>query len=339
MFRSYKYDYKNSKIVTKNNIRVSTPFSTSQLWRPLYGLNGELLDFTESISLETNFDVSFSNDLLSQWFDDFSMGRMQDGEIYMTSQRGAFSLERIIETKKMDDIENLFFPKGLSTIRAFVLPITKKVFLIANEWRGVVLVENGIKQEGVYKGIEELVFSQDGEHYAMIATKNINGYHSWIIIHDWVVVYDDIYKDRAKHNLAISPDWNDILFEISNEEPSILILNGEERKFDYNIVSKFTYSQGWKHLSWVWTNNGEDFFIIQDGEKIEEEFERDIIRERTKAGLKSARIRGRIGGRPNKLTDKQISELKEKYNSKKYSVTDLLKLYSIGKTTFYRLVN
>ena len=68
------------------------------------------------------------------------------------------------------------------------------------------------------------------------------------------------------------------------------------------------------------------------------EFERDIIRERTKAGLKSARARGRIGGRPQKLTNKQALELKEKYNSKKYSVKDLLKLYNIGKTTFYRVI-
>jgi DNA invertase Pin-like site-specific DNA recombinase len=35
------------------------------------------------------------------------------------------------------------------------------------------------------------------------------------------------------------------------------------------------------------------------------EFERDIIRERTQAGLQAARARGRLGGRPKALTDKK----------------------------------
>lgn len=68
------------------------------------------------------------------------------------------------------------------------------------------------------------------------------------------------------------------------------------------------------------------------------EFERDIVRERTKAGLQSARARGRVGGRPPKLTDKEIEEMKEKWESKKYPVKDILKLYGIKKSRFYELV-
>ena len=37
------------------------------------------------------------------------------------------------------------------------------------------------------------------------------------------------------------------------------------------------------------------------------EFERDVIRDRTKAGLASARARGKVGGRPKKLTDKDLA--------------------------------
>ena len=37
------------------------------------------------------------------------------------------------------------------------------------------------------------------------------------------------------------------------------------------------------------------------------EFERDVIRDRTKAGLDAARARGRVGGRPKKLTEKDLS--------------------------------
>src|SRR3982750_2556977 len=41
------------------------------------------------------------------------------------------------------------------------------------------------------------------------------------------------------------------------------------------------------------------------------EFEREIIRERTKAGLTAARSRGRSGGRRKALTDKQVQQLKQ----------------------------
>src|SRR5699024_879640 len=58
------------------------------------------------------------------------------------------------------------------------------------------------------------------------------------------------------------------------------------------------------------------------------EFERDIIRERTQAGLKAARQRGRTGGRPkiNEKTKKQVRIL----FSQGESATDIVKEYNIG---------
>jgi DNA invertase Pin-like site-specific DNA recombinase len=41
------------------------------------------------------------------------------------------------------------------------------------------------------------------------------------------------------------------------------------------------------------------------------EFERDLIRERTQAGLKAARAKGRIGGRPRRMTDDKINAVRE----------------------------
>ena len=48
------------------------------------------------------------------------------------------------------------------------------------------------------------------------------------------------------------------------------------------------------------------------------QFERDIIVQRTKEGLESARARGRKGGRP-KVKDKNIEKALNLYNSKEYS--------------------
>jgi DNA invertase Pin-like site-specific DNA recombinase len=44
------------------------------------------------------------------------------------------------------------------------------------------------------------------------------------------------------------------------------------------------------------------------------EFERDLIRERTQAGLAAARVRGRRGGRPKALDEKKLALAVSLYN-------------------------
>ncbi|SFL27154.1 Site-specific DNA recombinase [Nitrosomonas aestuarii] len=69
-----------------------------------------------------------------------------------------------------------------------------------------------------------------------------------------------------------------------------------------------------------------------------DQFQREIIVENTRAGLKSARKNGRIGGRPNLMTDEKIrtaqAMLKDTENY--LFVSDIIKALGIGRTTFYR---
>ncbi len=69
-----------------------------------------------------------------------------------------------------------------------------------------------------------------------------------------------------------------------------------------------------------------------------DQFQREIIVENTKAGLKSARKNGRIGGRPTLMTDDKVrtaqSMLKDTENYP--FVSDIIKTLDIGRTTFYR---
>lgn len=68
------------------------------------------------------------------------------------------------------------------------------------------------------------------------------------------------------------------------------------------------------------------------------EFERDIIRERTKAGLAAARARGRVGGRPKGLSQKAQHKamLAERlYNEGVLSIKEICEQLSISKSTFY----
>ena len=68
------------------------------------------------------------------------------------------------------------------------------------------------------------------------------------------------------------------------------------------------------------------------------ELERDILSERTKAGLEAARARGRVGGRPRVDPDKIQVALKM-YESKEYTLSEIKKATGIGSTTLYRYVH
>jgi DNA invertase Pin-like site-specific DNA recombinase len=66
------------------------------------------------------------------------------------------------------------------------------------------------------------------------------------------------------------------------------------------------------------------------------EFERDLIKERTSAGLVAARARGRIGGRRKVLTDKQVDIVRALYADENNSITEICKTFNISKMTLYR---
>jgi DNA invertase Pin-like site-specific DNA recombinase len=69
------------------------------------------------------------------------------------------------------------------------------------------------------------------------------------------------------------------------------------------------------------------------------EFERNLIRERTMAGLKSARSRGRMGGRPKSLSPEKEKELFRLYDSQVVPVKDICKLLDISKPTLYKYID
>jgi len=69
------------------------------------------------------------------------------------------------------------------------------------------------------------------------------------------------------------------------------------------------------------------------------EFERDLIRERTNAGLAAARARGRRGGRPRKLkTNGKVALARQMFANKSHSIPDMCATLGISRATFYRYV-
>ncbi len=65
------------------------------------------------------------------------------------------------------------------------------------------------------------------------------------------------------------------------------------------------------------------------------EMERELIVERTQAGLQAARKRGRIGGRP-RVDGKAVEKALKLYESKEYSVAEITEMTGVSKATLYR---
>lgn len=68
------------------------------------------------------------------------------------------------------------------------------------------------------------------------------------------------------------------------------------------------------------------------------EFEREMIRERTKAGLEAARKEGRIGGRRPKLSKDQQLDIVDNVLSERKSGAQMAKLYNVSEATISRIV-
>lgn len=67
------------------------------------------------------------------------------------------------------------------------------------------------------------------------------------------------------------------------------------------------------------------------------EFERELILERTMAGLAASRARGRKGGRPQKLTSKQQELALKMLRSKVMAVVEVAKHFGVSRSTLYSL--
>jgi DNA invertase Pin-like site-specific DNA recombinase len=66
------------------------------------------------------------------------------------------------------------------------------------------------------------------------------------------------------------------------------------------------------------------------------EFERDLIKERTNAGLAAARARGRTGGRPSRLSADQVRTARRLYEQQDLTVAQIGDVLGVSRTTIYR---
>jgi len=66
------------------------------------------------------------------------------------------------------------------------------------------------------------------------------------------------------------------------------------------------------------------------------EFERDLIRDRTMAGLAAARARGRKGGRPPVMTPDKVTVARQMYASKEHTIEAIAETVGVSRASVYR---
>src|SRR3954466_11471037 len=81
------------------------------------------------------------------------------------------------------------------------------------------------------------------------------------------------------------------------------------------------------------TAAGRFFFVVLAGLA---EMERQLIRERTHAGLAAARARGRKGGRQPKLSAKQIAHARKLLEDRNTTIKDVAATFGVNRATIYR---
>jgi DNA invertase Pin-like site-specific DNA recombinase len=65
------------------------------------------------------------------------------------------------------------------------------------------------------------------------------------------------------------------------------------------------------------------------------EFERELIKERTQAGIISARARGRMGGRPQKLKESEKQMIRQLMSDRQNSASTIAKQFGVSRATIY----
>lgn len=80
---------------------------------------------------------------------------------------------------------------------------------------------------------------------------------------------------------------------------------------------------------------GRMFFTMMSGFA---ELEANLLSERTKKGLESARSRGRVGGRP-RITQEKVNMIVSLYHSKTYTINEIMKMTGVSKGTIYNVIN
>ena len=151
-----------------------------------------------------------------------------------------------------------------------------------------------------------------------------------------------IFSEVAKGAKVDRPEWLKLLDEIS-EGDTLVVWKFDRMGRSLHHLIKVVNDLLNKNVGIISLNDPINTTTIQGKLMFNifaslAEFEKDLIRERTMAGLKSARSRGKMGGRPKGLSEeaKKKARIAEAlYNQKELTTQEIADQLSISRTTLY----
>ena len=173
--------------------------------------------------------------------------------------------------------------------------------------------------------------------YARVSTADQNLERQLDLLKSYGV--DHIFQEKMSGTKRDRPELTKLLAHITEGDPVViesLSRLGRSTK-DLIELTELLQSKGVQLVSLkeaidTSTPTGKLLFTLMSALA---QFERDVIAERTKEGLKAARARGRKGGRP-KCDSRKLQQAIKLYESNQHTVQEIEELTSIKKATLYR---
>lgn len=152
-----------------------------------------------------------------------------------------------------------------------------------------------------------------------------------------------IYEDKASGKNAARPELDNCLKALRPGDTLVVWRLDRLGRSLADLVSVVTHLVDERRIGFlslqeqIETNSASGKLVFHVFAALAE-FERNLISERTKAGLEAARARGRLGGRKPKLQKKDIREIRALLKDGSIPVSDVARRYGVSRTTIYNHV-
>lgn len=149
-----------------------------------------------------------------------------------------------------------------------------------------------------------------------------------------------IFTDKASGSLESRPELDKLLDQIRPGDTLVVWRLDRLGRSLRNLIDQVTVLHqrdvGFKSLQETIDTTSSGGRLVFHVFGALAEFERDLIRERTNAGLAAARARGRTGGRPALLTKDKLTTAKRLYEQQEMTVAKIGEVLGVSRSTVYR---
>lgn len=149
-----------------------------------------------------------------------------------------------------------------------------------------------------------------------------------------------IFTDRASGSLESRPELDKLLDQIRPGDTLVVWRLDRLGRSLRNLIDQVTVLHqrdiGFKSLQETIDTTSSGGRLVFHVFGALAEFERDLIRERTNAGLAAARARGRTGGRPALLTKDKLMTARRLYEQQEMTVAKIGEVLGVSRSTVYR---